>query len=314
VSKRVGFLQVDAFTAVPFHGNPAGVVLDARGLDEGQMLAIAREVAVSETVFVFPPDGKGRHRFRWFTPTVEVEFCGHATLAATHALVEAGAIGSGEAEFTLPVDALIGRLDIAVKRRPGQGPLVMIQVPLSEFEPVEPAVLERFLEALDLDRGALDPGMQPMRYRAKLFLPLKELKAVQKLKPDFVELEQLGNDEGLSVCPVTLQTLDPSHAVHLRYFAPIVGIPEDPVTGAANAPLGAYLYLQGAMPRLVQEGRAAEVGQGPQVFRYTSEQGDSVGRPGRPIVEVTVGADGTPSAVRVGGEAITVIEGSILVG
>jgi trans-2,3-dihydro-3-hydroxyanthranilate isomerase len=310
--RKTPIYQVDAFTARPFAGNPAAVVPDARGLSEAEMQRIAREMNLSETAFVFPPADGRPHRFRWFTPAIEVEFCGHATLAATHVLATTGRLGAlpgGRLEF--PVDAKIGRLELAVEERAGRGPLIMIGVPISRFERVEATVLAPYLHALGVTGDDLDPDLPVSRYRWKIFLPLRRLERIRTLEPDFGALRQLGRQIGLAACPFTLETMEPASAVHLRFFAPAAGIDEDPVTGAANAPLGAYLAQHRQLTRRAAEGRVQQVGRSPDVWRYVAEQGDECGRPGRPVVEVTTAEDGQPRAVRVGGEAVTVLEGTL---
>jgi trans-2,3-dihydro-3-hydroxyanthranilate isomerase len=306
--KSLPIYQVDAFTDRPFTGNPAAVVPDARGLSDAQMQAIAREMNLSETAFVYPPEDGRPHRFRWFTPTIEVEFCGHATLATTHVLATTGRLGAfrgGRIEF--PVDALIGKLAISVEERAGRAPLIMIGVPIAAFEPAAPALVRDFVAAMGAREADLDPSLPALRYRRKVFIPLRTLEAMRGLRPDFGRILALGREHDISPCPFTLETVDPANAVHLRYFASISGIDEDPVTGAANAPLGAYLATQGLFGKLELAGRARALTKNPTVWRYTAEQGDECGRPGRPVVEVT--ADG--SAVRVGGEAVTILEGAL---
>lgn len=304
--------QVDAFTGRPFTGNPAAVLPDERGLTDAQMQSIAREMNLSETAFVFPPEGGQPHRFRWFTPTVEVEFCGHATLAATHVLATTGRLGAfARGRIDLTVDALIGRLEISVEERPGRTPVIMIGVPISGFEPAAPALVSDFLAAMGVAGADLDRALPAMRYRRKVFIPIATLEAMGRMRPDFGRVLAIGRVHDVSPCPFTRETADAANAVHLRYFAGISGIDEDPVTGAANAPLGAYLAHQGLLPELEAAGRARVIERAPVTWRYTAEQGDECGRPGRPVVEVATDDAGRPTAVRVGGEAVTVLEGTL---
>lgn len=296
--------QWDAFAEKPFKGNPAAVVCRAEGLSDDLMQKIAREMNLSETAFVTPSQLPGhRFRYRWFTPANEVDFCGHATLAATFALCDQTMIDvPNRGSVTFDVEARIGTLALRVESEQGRAKLVWIGAPIPAFDSYEGQPLWDFLAALGLGVPDLDPTLEPWaaHERHMLFLPLKSLKLLGNLEPDFKKLAKLAADTGLSVAPYCLETIDLDHRVHLRFFAPVYGIDEDPVTGAANSPLGVLLFRQGV---LSQDTDPSE---------YVAEQGDFVNRPGRVRVRVHH-RDGSPTAVEIGGAASKVLEGLITV-
>jgi PhzF family phenazine biosynthesis protein len=147
---------------------------------------------------------------------------------------------------------------------------------------------------------ALHPTLEPWASHDQhmLYVPLKSLPTLERITPDFTKLGRLERDANLLVVPFALETFDPDHLVHLRCFAPGVGIDEDPVTGAANAPLGVLLFQQGVLPL------------GTNPTEYIAEQGDFVSRSGRVYVRVHH-ENGKVSAVQIGGEAVKVLEGDM---
>jgi len=297
--------QWDAFTDKPFQGNPAAVVCHAEGLSDDLMQNIAREMNLSETAFITSSELPGhRFKYRWFTPTSEVDFCGHATLAATFALCDQGLVElHNQPSVSFNVEAKIGTLNLTVEIKDGHAQTVWIGAPIPTFNPYQGQPLYDFLTALGLSAADLDSRLEPWsaQDRHMLFLPLKSLKTLGNLKPDFRTLAQLAVETDLSASPYCLETIDPRHRVHLRFFAPAFGIDEDPVTGSANSPLGVLLFQQGI---LSQETNPCE---------YVAEQGDFVHRPGRVHVRV-YHHNGQPTKVLIGGHAAKVMEGTFYLG
>jgi trans-2,3-dihydro-3-hydroxyanthranilate isomerase len=296
--------QWDAFADQPFKGNPAAVVCHAEGLPDDLMQKIAREMNLSETAFVTPSDlPNHRFRYRWFTPALEVDFCGHATLAATFALCDQGMVElpyKGVVSFN--VETKIGTLELTIDCDSCQVKCVWIGAPIPTFDSYEGEPLWEFLAAMGLGIADLDPTLEPWAAndRHMLFVPLKSLDLLGSLQPDFRKLAHLGNGTGLSVVPFSLETLDPKNRVHLRFFGPCFGIDEDPVTGAANSPLGVLLFKQGVITHDISPSE------------YIAEQGDFVNRTGRIYVRVHH-KDGSPTAVQIGGPASKVMEGTLIV-
>ncbi|MBI4607376.1 MAG: PhzF family phenazine biosynthesis protein [Candidatus Rokubacteria bacterium] len=296
--QTVAVLQIDAFSSRPLGGNPAGVVLEADGLSERQMRGVAGELNVAETAFLTRAGQPGAdHRLRWFTPSgKEVSFCGHATVATVHALAETGRLKRERVVF----DTLGGLLPVTVDRT-ATGSLIWLEpvVPtcILYSEPLAPV-----LDALGLVTDALAtwarPALTPER---DLLLPAAGLGVLKSLAPDMQRLGRLGSDGGIrGFCLTSLETVEPASLIHSRFFAPHYGIPEDPVTGSVHASLPVWLWQAS---RLKPEG---------DVAAFTAEQGDFLDRPGRVRVELHL-ARGQPARVRVGGQAVTVLSGTIRV-
>jgi PhzF family phenazine biosynthesis protein len=211
---------IDAFTAEPFAGNPAAVCLLPEPADPDWMQDVAREMNLSETAFLV----RGRDIFglRWFTPTREVDLCGHATLASAHLLWLDGHLAPGDdARF----DTLSGRLTC----RRGEDGWIAMDFPAEPAEPAEPP--GGLLAALGLP-GARWVG----RNRLDYLVELGDDEGVLALAPDFRALARL-DARGVIV---TARAVSPDHDFVSRYFAPAFGVDEDPVTGSAHCCLGPY--------------------------------------------------------------------------
>jgi len=284
----IDVVQVDAFTPRAYAGNAAAVVLAAAGLSDQQMQAIAREMNLSETAFVSPAEAPGAdYRLRWMTPAVEVDFCGHATVAMVHAMSEAGMLRGPRVVF----DTRHSLLPVALE----QGYIWLEpEVPRLEEAGGE---LGEVLEALGLGADDLAAWATPaLGGERDLLLPCRSLEALWELRPNMARLHSLGAErDWRGYCLTTLETVEPASSIHSRFFAPQSGVPEDPVTGSVHASLAVYVTAAGKAPD-----------------RFTAEQGDVLGRPGRLRVEVARGSSGSPSRVRVGGQAVTVLRGSLV--
>jgi PhzF family phenazine biosynthesis protein len=211
-------VQVDAFTSVPFAGNPAAVCVLQGPAGEGWMQKVAREMNLAETAFLRrQADG---YELRWFTPTVEVDLCGHATLASAHVLWETGQLAATEpARFHTRSGLLT-----AVKR----GDWIELDFPSTPDEEVtEPDGL-----AAALGVTPTYVGMSRFDYVAEL--PSEE--SVQKLRPDLAWLRRLGT-RGIVV---TSRSAAPGFDFVSRFFAPGSGIDEDPVTGSTHCCLAPF--------------------------------------------------------------------------
>lgn len=272
--------KVDAFTTEPFTGNIAGVVPKADGLTDAQMQRIAREMNVSETAFLMAPtDRKAHMRVRFFTPTSEIRLCGHATIASFHVLVEKGML---QAPAKVALQTNVGVLEVDVR---ADGEVYLSADSLAfENSPLQRGEIARMLglpEADILHGGAV--------VRRTLFVRVSGLRAMREMRPDLAAIKaEYDRLDGL--VPISLETSGPDVLTRMRFFAPGLGIDEDPVTGTAHMGLVAYLRILGVI------GDKA---------RFVGEQGHECGRPGR----VTVEADG--GLVRVGGRAVTTLEGRI---
>lgn len=282
-------LQVDAFTDEPLSGNAAGVVPDADGLADEQMQSIARELAVSETAFLLPSDDADR-RVRYFTPTQEVDLCGHATIASHAHLFEAGEIDAG----THTLETSVGVLDIEVTE---DGTVWMTGAD-PEVRRVD-VEYDRVGEALGIDPAALrDVGADlPLAVASTglsfLAVPVNFLSNLGGADPDMNAVERLCEAvDAVGIYAFTFDALNLDSTLHGRMFAPLAGVPEDPVTGTASGAVGAYLREMGAFDTFPEE----------MVF----EQGHFVDRPGYVRVAAT-------DEVRVGGPAATAVDGTLRV-
>jgi PhzF family phenazine biosynthesis protein len=294
MARAIPILQVDAFATRPFGGNPAGVVLDADALSVSDMQRIAAEMNVAETAFVSATAAAGADlRLCWFTPSGhEIAFCGHATVATAHALAEAGRLRGDRVVF----DTLGGLLPARAER--GDSRLVIwLEPPLPECRPYAGAVRD-VLHTLGVT--ALGDWARPaLTSERDLLLPMPALAPLERLSPDLSALARAATAERLrGVCAVAREGVDPGSRTHSRFFAPHLGIPEDPVTGSVHAAIPVWLWEAGILP--VEGG----------IARFTAEQGDCLGRPGRLRIELGV-EGGRPARVRVGGEAVTVLTGTL---
>jgi predicted PhzF superfamily epimerase YddE/YHI9 len=211
--------QVDAFTREPFTGNPAGVCILPAGSTEGRFQEIAREMNLAETAFVVP---RGEEfGLRWFTPSAEVDLCGHATLASAHVLWETGLVPPDrEARFHTLSGLLLAR---RVADR------VELDFPAEPSEESHPP--PGLLEALGID-AALYVG----RNRLDHLIELESEAAVRAIAPDFRRLAQVAGRGAI----VTARAADHRFDFVSRYFAPSVGVDEDPVTGSTHCCLGPW--------------------------------------------------------------------------
>jgi predicted PhzF superfamily epimerase YddE/YHI9 len=210
--------QVDAFTRQPFKGNPAGVCLLDSPQPEAWMQSVAFEMNLSETAFLLP-EGDG-YKLRWFTPAVEVDLCGHATLASAHILWEAGHLAPGvEARFYT-------RSGLLTCRQVGEW--IEMNFPVKRIEPAVPPV--------EMISGL---GIEPIFTGKNVFDYLVEVASeeiVRLMKPDFARLK----DIDIRGVIVTSRASSPGYDFVSRFFAPRVGVNEDPVTGSAHTALGPF--------------------------------------------------------------------------
>ncbi len=288
--------QVDAFTTEKFKGNPAGVVLNADGLTDQEMLYIAREMNNSETAFVFKPEGPDHEvKIRYFTPKAEVPICGHATIAAHYVRAVEYELNSSTilqkiGIGILPVEIIKGNNDYSIVMT--QGSIVYLPSPSSK-ERVS------ILHALGLIEEDLDqrcPIQILSTGNPKVMIGIKSRDKLNTLSPDMlalVQISQVINCTGYFV--FTLDSKQKDVLTHGRMFAPAIGINEDPVTGNANGPLGAYLIKNGLVKHYGSN------------FSFKAEQGYAIGRSG--LVNVTVNLEnGEPREIKIGGKAVIVFE------
>jgi trans-2,3-dihydro-3-hydroxyanthranilate isomerase len=286
------FYQVDVFTDRVFGGNPLAVFTDPGKLNEAVHLPIAREMNLSETTFVYPPENpQADFKVRIFTPGKEIPFAGHPTLGTAYILWETEKISSTSDSVILELGTGL------VKVTRSQENLFMDQ-PLPDFGDTVGAV-DQVADALSIDPSEIDSRF-PLQIVSTgfpaLYVPLTSLSAIQRVELNFTVLrEVLGGVDMIYV--FTGETREPESTVHSRAFAPFIGIPEDPATGSAAGALGAYLVRHKVIENLDSSA-------------IVIEQGFEMSRPSK--IRVSVGqTDGKIDSIQVGGQAITVLEGNL---
>lgn len=294
LGRRVAYLLVDAFTLTPGAGNRAGVVLDSAGLEPADMQAVAAVLRVSETVFVTKRDASD-FWVRYYTPTQEIEFCGHATLALTQALASRAIIGGSRAFLK----TMVGSVPVEVEFEEGDVSCAWMRLPPPSYRALPPEARGALAEALGVDARLVHRGLPLAAASTGLwtaFVPLVDPLILGSLEPDLAAIEAISRAWNVTGVHPYAATSPTSFAS--RDFAPAVGIPEDPVTGSANGALAALLAREGLLPRRNEESEIVVA------------QGQAMGQPGevRAVVEYRAGR---PYKVRVGGSAVCAYEGQL---
>jgi len=306
------FLQLDVFTDRAFNGNPLAVFPEAEGITSEQMQQIAREMNLSETVFVLPSDkDEAVRRLRIFTPSNELPFAGHPIVGAWNSLAREGIVPipeSGNGWVNLKHEVGIGVLPIDIEFKDGEPARVVmtqgkfeIRGEIDDWE--EQAQIAR---ALGLAREDLDESLPIQAVstgNTMLLVPVRSLADLGNCKVNLPMLEEIyeGNSAfggGTGCYAFTRETLEIGAArAHARFF---IGqnIGEDPATGSAAGPLGGYLVHHGATRVEPVEG----------VYKFVIEQGDFINRPSRIGLEIK-GQPGKVERVCVSGASVVVARG-----
>ncbi len=306
------YVTADVFTGRQFGGNPLAVVLDARGLTGDEMLAVTREFNYSESTFVLPPERGGAARVRIFTPGGEVPFAGHPTVGTAHVLFAAGLLRADGDEATVVLEEQVGDVPVRVRfdggapapgglggREPSYAELTAAEAP-SERDAPDAGLLA---EALSLAPGDVLGGDYAPRMASCglpfVLVPVRDRAAVARARVRHEAWERALPPGAWTRELMVFATIGGGAVggadVRARVFVPGLSVPEDPATGSACAALGGYLARR--TPRL--DGALA----------WTVEQGVEMGRPSL----LRVSADkrgGRVAAVRVGGQAVVVSEGT----
>ncbi len=329
------FIKLDVFTHEAFAGNPLAVFPEAEGISSEQMQKIAREMNLSETVFVLKPDTpspavrdadaedksgaecadaqqpSALRRLRIFTPMRELPFAGHPVVGTWNALAREGVVPppeSGNGWTRIHHEIGIGVLPVHIEFKDGQP----IQVVMTQGKPVLGDVMEDSHEQADVARSLglaredLDETL-PIQITSTglpfLAVPVRSLADLGRCRVNPGLLTEIYQGVGATGCSVfSRETIELGAArAHMRMFAPDDNIPEDPATGSAAGALGGYLVSYGAANVEPVDGK----------YSFVIEQGDFIKRPSRINVEVT-GAPGTVAQVRVGGPSVVVMRGELL--
>lgn len=300
----LNYSLLDVFTTMPFGGNQLAVFHEGQSLTADMMQTIARELNLSESVFLLPPDNpNNQKKLRIFTPQMELPMAGHPTIGAAFLLADQELIQTEEGQNDWLLEETVGDIRVTVFKENEQVTKVEMTQPLPAFgiQFSETALAAELLSLSSEDIHEDFPVQTVSTGVPFLFIPVRSLAAVQKInfRSDVWEQHFKSNEETQHVFVFTTETEFPSSTVHSRMFAPAMGIPEDPATGAASGPLGAYLVQHAVIP-------PTENG----VYSIRSEQGVEMGRPS--FIDITiVKKDQAFHQVKIGGTSVTVGKGQL---
>ena len=308
------FLQFDVFTDKAFAGNPLAVFPEAEGISDERMMQIAREMNLSETVFVLKPNGgddRVLRRLRIFTPAREIPFAGHPVVGTWNALAREGIVplpdgGSGWQRIYHEVG--VGVLPVDIEFKDGQPvQVVMTQGEFKILDEIDDSQEQaEVARALGLAREDLDESL-PIQVITTglscLAVPVRSLADLRDCRINSTLLAEIYTRHGGTGCHAfTRETLEVGAArAHARFFAPADNIPEDPATGSACGALGAYLVYHGGLSLEPEDGQ----------YKFVIEQGDFIHRPSRINLDVK-GEKGRVEEVKVGGPSVLVASGEVM--
>jgi len=284
---------VNAFTDLIYGGNPAGVVTDFLNFSDNQMIEISKKLAVSETAFLFPSNNAD-YKLRFFSPEMEVDLCGHATIATFFHLAEKKEFDNSKDKISVSQQTNTGILPIEIhfkndrvlKVMMTQKPLRVIDIELD---------YKNIAESLGIQENKIIKSIPKQIISTGLFtLPIEidSFETLKKLKPNFNKIKKICLEKKCGSFHIfSFDSIENNSKYHARNFAPVYGICEDPVTGTANGAVSSFLFKN----RLIHE------------KKFICEQGDIIGRPGRIHIELE------KDTVKVGGKAKFVKEINIKV-
>ncbi len=299
---ELAFHTLDVFTDRPFGGNPLGVFPDAAHLPTELMQRVAREMSLSETVFLGPPESGGDARVRIFTPAVELPFAGHPTVGTAFFLAGRLEDAPGEGARTLVLEENVGPVPVEVRFEGGRAVFARFTSALRPEHRPSPFSEAELAAMVGLEAGDVGGDLHPEMVSCGVphhVVPVRSVDAMRRAVLDLGAWRRMLADSWAHhvylVCP---EAEGPGVDVRVRMFAPGSGVAEDPATGSAAAALGGYL--------------AAADGRAEGTLAWTVEQGLEMGRPS--LIEVEADrAAGETVAVRVGGRAVAVSRGTMRV-
>ena len=299
------FNVVDAVSERRYSGNPAAVVFGADGLEDQRLQAIATEFNLSATTFVLSSETpEAAIRFRWFTPSTEVQMCGHATLAGVHALLERGCFTSmlEQPKTPLVIQTAADLLRVQTERTPPPNDQLLFWLDLPTPQLTSRSVnIDRLTEILGMDLARVDSSLPVMETQDEdLIVFVESYPALVDARPHFTQLGAwCVRHRVRGICLATVNTLAPSAHVQSRFFAPAFGVNEDPVSGSVHGPLAAYLVAHELVPC---DGREAAV---------TCVQAEAGGRAG--LIRALVTEEGeTKFSVKIAGQCQTTMRGKLM--
>jgi trans-2,3-dihydro-3-hydroxyanthranilate isomerase len=304
--QEYNFYQLDVFTQKAFCGNPLAVFPEADGLSGEQMQQIAREMNLSETVFVLPSD-KALRRLRIFTPAQELPLAGHPVVGTWNLLARLGITEQAENGFVeIAQELKLGVLPVEIEfrdKKPFQ--VVMTQGKfkasgiVSDKNEIEKLAAGLGLKISDFDLPENLPIQTVSTGIKALAVPIVSLEALSRCRINSSLLSEVYLAHGAIGCyAFTFETVEKGSRVHARFFAPDDGIAEDAATGSAAGSLSGYLIHHGAVKTIEKN------------VEFTIEQGDFMKRPSRILAKVT-GERGTVEKVKIGGSSVIVAKGRV---
>lgn len=299
MTRKYNLYQIDAFTNEKFTGNPAGVITNADGLTSDEMQKIARELNNSETAFIFSSNS---HEYdvhvRFFTPTNEVPICGHATIAAHYVRAVVNKLHTTRVYHKTGA----GILPVDIVKENDDYKIVMTQGKIDFGAIIDGVNKKDLVSALNISGNDLLENYEIQIVstgHSKVMVGIKSIETLNKMKPNYDQLSKLSNIIKCNGYYVfTVNSKDSDILVHGRMFAPAIGINEDPVTGNANGPLGAYLVHH----NFVKHNNSS--------FKFKAKQGEAIKRPGIIQVEVKI-KNKEPVEIEVSGNAVIIFKSEL---
>jgi len=283
------FKQVDVFTQKPFFGNPVAVILSAEKLSSSDMQRIAAWTNLSETTFVLPPSSAAAdYRLRIFTPKQQLPFAGHPTIGSAHAVLESGIAAPRNGR--LQQECLAGLIQLDIEST-STGARIFLHVPQAKVSDLAQTHARRLMAALGVEG---DEASGPLRIDVGVVWLIADLggsATVASLNPELDQLQKLSGETQAAGITVFGRASNDAAQLHVRSFAPILGVAEDPACGSGNASVAAYL---------VHTGLIREIGSD-----YIVRQGMAVGRAGEVAVRIV------ENEIRIGGYAVTCVDGRL---
>ena len=290
-------IQVDAFTATPLGGNPCAVFFDTGALDDATMLAIAKEMNLSETAFLRPSENAA-FAARYFTIAGEIPFAGHPTVASVYAMAATGRLPLTGERTAITLELKVGLIPVEIIAPGGKVQQIVMQQKKPEFlAQLSPAeVMPVFgLEIADALPGA--PIQVVSTGTPQLMVAVRSPDALRRIHVDLPSFDALRQRAGFfSPHLFCLQGITPAGRVFARHFGPPPNLMEDPFTGSATGGMAAYLWRHGLIDSPT----------------FIVEQGHWMGRPGQATVEV-VGPPQDIQTIKVSGGAVAVLQGTLTI-
>lgn len=305
-TRRLQYYKADVFADEPFGGNPVAVIPDAGDLTDREFQQIAREMNLSETVFVVPPtDPAAVAKLRIFTPTQEIPFAGHPVIGTFFVLSMLEKFPLQEPATRFLFECNIGLFPVELLVSKGQVEQVIMSQPTPQFLGVVDGIqdLYEISQALGLNKTNITDTRLPIEIVSTglpvAIVPVRSLTAVKAIHVDLTGTKTVCDRLGVNgIMVFTHMTVEDWANVHTRMFAAPIGIIEDPATGSASGALGAYLVKNGVV----------DVGPTTEIYM---EQGYEIDRPSKILVQV-FSDDDMIQKIKVGGQSVLVAEGKLL--